>query len=176
MPLPVAHGLVGAAVVAALHPRPLRLRRLPLVIGGALANCADADFLLVWWFGSKAWHRGFTHSFAFAAALALVAFAVWGRSHFREALAYCLAYASHGALDFLTTKAGGGVELWWPLTPARYGLRLWGLSELPSQLTPAEVTAWLLLELLIFAPPLLLVLLLRRRLKSQAGAPPQASK
>ena len=47
MPLPFAHGLVGAGIVAALHPEPARRRFAPLIVGALLANCADVDFALV---------------------------------------------------------------------------------------------------------------------------------
>lgn len=171
MPLPVAHGLVGAAVVAALHPRPRRLKRLPLVAGALLANCADLDFVLVLLLHSKDWHRSFTHSLFFAAALALAAAAIAGRARLREAAAYGAAFASHGLLDYATTKAGGGVELLWPLADARLGLRLWGLSELPSRMPPGGVWKSLLLEAALFTP-LLLAAVYARKLaaKTERGA------
>jgi membrane-bound metal-dependent hydrolase YbcI (DUF457 family) len=162
MPLPVAHGLVGAAVVAALHPRPARFKRLPLVAGAFLANCADLDFALVFLLHSKDWHRSFTHSVCFALALTVAAAVVAGRSRLREVVAYGAAYASHCWLDFATTKAGGGLELLWPLSDARLGLRLWGLSEMPSGMTPGGVLRSLLLEVALFAPPLLAVLYARK--------------
>jgi membrane-bound metal-dependent hydrolase YbcI (DUF457 family) len=159
----MAHGLVGAAVVAALHPQPLRRRGLPLFAGAALANCADLDFCLVLLAHDKSLHRGFTHSLAFSLALTAAALAVWGGARAWEVLAYGACYTSHGLLDYATTKMGGGVELLWPLSRERFGLRLWGLSELPSRLPPAEVLGWLAVEFLLFAPPFLVLLLLRRR-------------
>ena len=167
MPLPVAHGLVGAGIAAALHPQPFRHRGLPLFVGAALANCADLDFGLVLLAHDKSWHRGFTHSLAFGLLLIMTALVVWGGAHLWRVLAYGACYASHGLLDYSTTRLGGGVELLWPLSRGRYGLGLWGLSELPSRLPPAEVLMWLGVEFLIFAPPLLtLLLLLRRRAKT----------
>jgi membrane-bound metal-dependent hydrolase YbcI (DUF457 family) len=163
MPLPVAHGLVGAGVVAALHPQPFRRGGLPLLVGAVLANCPDLDFGLVLLTHDRSWHRGFTHSLAFGLLLTVTALAAWGRTRLREVLAYGACYTSHGLLDYSTMKFGGGVELLWPLTRERYGLRLWSLSELPSRLPPAEVLRWLSVEFLIFAPPLLILLLLRRR-------------
>jgi inner membrane protein len=164
MPLPIAHGLVGAGLAAGLHPRPFSGRlRLPLVAGGLLANSPDFDFLLVLLTRDNSWHRGFTHSLAFAAALGLAGLLAFGRAHARAVAAYCAAYASHVLLDFATTKIGGGVELLWPITAERYGLRLFGLSEIPSQLPPGGLLNALLLEVLIFAPPLAAVVLLRKR-------------
>jgi membrane-bound metal-dependent hydrolase YbcI (DUF457 family) len=164
MPLPFAHGLVGASIVAALHPRPARRRFAPLVAGALLANCADLDFALVFLAQDKSYHRGFTHSLAFALALCAVSLAAFGRARAREALAYGLAYASHALLDYSTTKFGGGVELLWPFSAERFGLGLVGLSEMPSRMPPAGVLKAALLELLIFAPLLASVLLARRLL------------
>jgi membrane-bound metal-dependent hydrolase YbcI (DUF457 family) len=163
MPLPVAHGLVGAGVVAALHPQPFRRAGLPLLVGAVLANCPDLDFGLVLLTHDRSWHRGFTHSLAFSLLLTVTALVVWGGARLREVLAYSACYTSHGLLDYSTTKFGDGVKLLWPLTRERYGLRLWGLSELPSRLPPAQVLRWLAVEFMIFAPPLLVLLLLRRR-------------
>ncbi len=163
MPLPVAHGLVGASVVAALVPRAGRARyRLLLAAGALLANAADFDFLLVIVFRERAWHRGFTHSLVFALAVLLCSLITLGRRRPREAAALGLAYASHALLDFATTKTGGGLELLWPFSAERFGLRWWGLSELPSRLPPAEILRSLAVEFLLFAPPFILLVLLRR--------------
>ena len=54
MPLPTAHGLLGAGLVAALYARPVSGRRaVPLLVGALLANAADLDFLLVFALGSR---------------------------------------------------------------------------------------------------------------------------
>jgi membrane-bound metal-dependent hydrolase YbcI (DUF457 family) len=167
MPLPFAHGLVGASLVAAIHPRPARWHYAPLFAGALLANCADLDFALVLLTHDRSFHRSFTHSLVFALALLLVAFIIFGRTRAREALAYGLAYASHALLDYSTMKFGGGVELLWPFSTERFGLGLVGLSELPSRLPPAYVFKALLLELLIFAPLLASVLIARRVLRAR---------
>jgi len=166
MPLPVAHGLLGACVVAALQPR--RFLATPgrlcagLLAGAALANAPDLDFLLVFALDSKAWHRGFTHSLVFAlvcaAALALCA----GRGRRVKAVVYGLAFASHGVLDWATTKEGGGVELLWPFTGERFVPGWLGLSEVPSRLPAAAVLKALAVEFALFAPPLVALLLWRR--------------
>ena len=161
MPLPVAHGLVGAGVVAALHPQPFRRKGLPLLAGAAIANCADLDFGLVLLTHDRSLHRAFTHSLAFSLALTALALLVWGAKRLREVLAYGAAYTSHGLLDYATTKISDGVKLLWPFSDQRVGLRLWSLSELPSRVPPGTILNWLALEFLIFAPPLLLVLLVR---------------
>lgn len=161
MPLPISHSLVGASLVAALLPRRPRYR-LALAAGAVLANAADLDFILVFLFRSRAWHRGFTHSLVFALAVFLCLLLVLGRRRAREAAAFGLAYASHALLDFATTEAGGGLELFWPFSSDRLGLRWWGLSELPSRLPLAEILKSISLEFVLFAPPLLLLILLRR--------------
>ena len=163
MPSPVAHGLVGAGLVAAVLPRAGRARYwLPLAAGAVLANAADLDFFLVFLFRSRAWHRGFTHSLVFALAVLLCLLLALGRRRAREAAALGLAYASHALLDFATTKESGGLELLWPFSYDRLGLRWWGLTELPSRLPAAEIVKAVALEFALFAPPLVILLLLRR--------------
>lgn len=162
MPLPVAHGLLGASIVAAVRRRPSKRAALPLLAGALLANAADLDFVLAFLLRSRAWHRAFSHSLAFALVVCLGLLLTFGRGRARAALAYGLAYASHGLLDYATTKAGGGVELLWPFSSARYGLGWVGLSELPSLLPSAEIIRWLGLELILFTPLLALALALRK--------------
>jgi len=162
MPLPIAHGLLGATIVAAVHTQPSKHYYAPLLFGALLAIAADSDFLLVFVFHSRSWHRGFSHSLV--TGLFVLFLFVWrfGKQRLADAIAFGLAFASHGFLDYLTTKEGGGVELFWPFS--REGLRLgwWGLSEIPSILSRVEVLRALLVEVLLFAPMLLLVVLLRK--------------
>src|SRR5919202_1262857 len=119
MPLPVAHGLLGASIVAALHPRPTKHHCAPILIGALLANAADADFLLVFLCHDRSWHRGFTHSLVLMLFVCLLFIWSLGRRRLRAALAYGFAFASHGLLDYATTKRGGGVELLWPFSADR---------------------------------------------------------
>jgi membrane-bound metal-dependent hydrolase YbcI (DUF457 family) len=163
MPLPLAHGLLGATIVAAARPRAAgRQSALPLLAGALLANAADFDFGLVFALHSRAWHRGFTHSLAFALLVCALFLFGLGLRRARAAAGYGLAYASHALLDFATTKVGGGVELFWPFSSERLGLGWRGLSELPSRLMPAEIFKALCLELALFAPLLAAVLWLGR--------------
>lgn len=168
MPLFVAHGLVGAGIVTALHPQPFRRRGLPLLVGAALANCADLDFGLVVLTHDRSWHRGFTHSLAFSLLLTLLALLVLGWKRRREVLAYGASYTSHGLLDYATMKFGGGVKLFWPFSQERFGLRLWSLSEIPSKHPPVVLLKYLAVEFLVFVPPLLLLLLLRLYLSNSS--------
>lgn len=165
MPLPVAHGLVGASIIAAAHPHPTKRHYLPLFVGFFLANAADFDFLLVSIFQSKAWHRGFTHSITFGLVVWLVMWLALGRPRIKEAIAYGLAFGSHGLLDYLTTREGGGVELLWPFSTARFGLGAIGLSELPSRLPILGILKALVVEVLVFTPPLALIMCLRKYIR-----------
>ncbi|HEX8150896.1 MAG TPA: metal-dependent hydrolase [Pyrinomonadaceae bacterium] len=169
--MPVAHGLVGAGLVAAVLPRAGRARYwVLLAAGAAVANAADLDFFLVFVFRSRAWHRGFTHSLVFALAVLVCLLLALGRARAREAVAFGLAYASHALLDFATTRDSRGLELLWPFSSDRLGLRWWGLSEMPSSLPAAEILKSLSLEFVFFAPPLLLLILLRRGAFRRAAA------
>ncbi len=100
MPLPIAHALVGASIAAAIHarPDPPHCYRMALIVGAISANAPDLDFLLVFTLHSRAWHRGFTHSFVFAGFVCLLFVLAAGRRHMRDALACGLAFASHLAL------------------------------------------------------------------------------
>lgn len=163
MPLPIAHGLLGAGLVAAVHPQPIRRFAAPFVLGAVLAGAADLDFLLVFAFDSKAWHRGFSHSLVLGLFVTLVFVLSLGKKRTRQAVAFGLAFSSHGILDYLTSKEGAGVEVLWPFSSERFVLGWWGLSEVPSKLPALEILKTLLLEFVIFAPLLLLALLLRKR-------------
>jgi inner membrane protein len=165
MPLPIAHGLLGASIVAAIHPKPTARLYLPLFIGAILANTADFDFGFSVFFGLKGWHRGFTHSIFFALIFTLVLMILFGKKRFRETLAFGLAYSSHCILDFATTKKGNGLEFLFPFSTDRFGLRWFGLSEIPSRLSMIEILNTIGLELLIFAPILVFVLRLRTFVK-----------
>jgi inner membrane protein len=162
MPLPIAHGLLGASIVTAIHPKPMNRYFLPLFIGVFLANAADFDFAFVFTFGSGELHRGFSHSIFFALLICLIFTFSFGRNYFREAVSYGLAYTSHCFLDFVTTKEGGGLELLFPFSTNRLGLGWFGLSELPSQLSAIEILKAIALETLIFVPLFIFILLIRK--------------
>jgi inner membrane protein len=175
MPLPVAHGLLGASIVAAFHQKPTRIRYSMYLLAGALiANAADLDFLLVAGLKSKTWHRGFTHSIVFALLICLLCLLILRNEQFRNALVFGLAFTSHGLLDYLTSKNGGGVELLWPFSTAKFNLGWWGLSEVPSRMTWLEILDALAVEAALFSLLFLATLLLReslaKRMRSKAGA------
>ena len=165
MPLPVAHGLLGASIAAALYQKPAPMRySVSLLVAALLANAADLDFLLVAGLQSKAWHRGFTHSIGFSLLICLLFVFILRNGPFTNALAYGLAFTSHGVLDYLTSKNGGGVELLWPFSTAKLTLGWWGLSEVPSRLTRVELLEALAVETALFSLLFLAIVLLRRSL------------
>ena len=170
MPLPVAHALVGASFVAALqHEETSRRTYAQMLIAALLANAADLDFLLVYAQGSKTWHRAFTHSLVFS-LFVCVLLALWlGRRKLKTAVAYGIAFGSHAVLDFVTTKEGSGIELFWPFSERRVMLGWWGLSEWPSRMTASQIVQALALEFALFAPVLLTVIFLRRRAVSTSS-------
>jgi membrane-bound metal-dependent hydrolase YbcI (DUF457 family) len=166
MPLPVAHSLVGASIVAALYPQgPSRFQIRPLLVGALVALCADFDFLLIWLFHFDSAHRGFTHSVAFAGGIGFITLGLFGRTHLKPVLVYGLAYMSHGFLDFLTTRTGQGVMLLWPFSDERLRFGIWEFSKSPFDLSAEELVITLLKEAAIFLPPLLAILFAKGRIR-----------
>jgi membrane-bound metal-dependent hydrolase YbcI (DUF457 family) len=165
MPLPIAHGLIGASIVAATLPDASPVRNWkPLLLGASLSIFPDIDYFL-----GISWHRGFTHSLIFAAIVGLACFAVAGFAHIKMAIAYAGAVFSHTLLDYATTKTMPGVELLWPFSTRRFGLGLVDYYHLtgvnPVYFLYRDVLMDLLkmslLELIIFLPVFLFVLSLK---------------
>jgi membrane-bound metal-dependent hydrolase YbcI (DUF457 family) len=161
MPLPLAHGLVGATIVAAAHPEGGHWK--PLLLGAALAISPDLDFALLWGLGMRGVHRTFTHSLVTALVVTAVIWLIVGRKRWRAALAYGPALASHGLLDFSAARAASGVMLLWPFSTERFKLGTWGFAEISPGMPLAELLHWSAWEAAIFLPILVLVLFLRRR-------------
>ncbi len=165
MPLPVAHGIVGASVLLALRVPGDRLSLgQTLFLGAALGLLPDVDLALVWlldW-GNLA-HGAMTHSVFFALCVGVV-LAGWRRAgrrwRFSEVLSYSSATLTHGVLDMLVRKEFGGAALYWPLSDEklRFGLFDYfafypGSEPLAPVLRRAlEISAY---EALLFAPCLL---------------------
>jgi membrane-bound metal-dependent hydrolase YbcI (DUF457 family) len=167
MPLPIAHGLLGASVVAALRPSSEPHRGKILLVGALLAISPDFDYVLNWLripYGG--WHHGFTHSIPFALVMGLVMIAVFRDWKLRSYLVFTLTYVSHTLLDFMFTESRG-VALWWPFTNHRYKLRLpypidYGWSHASLLATVFDVVKLCIAELLIFVPILFVVMWIRR--------------
>ncbi|HXT95496.1 MAG TPA: metal-dependent hydrolase [Polyangia bacterium] len=122
----VAMGLLTGRLHGGTGARPARRDAWkPLVLFAALAVLPDADVLLVALGvkdGGTFGHRGALHSLSMALLVGLLC-ALWARRAgwpvWRTALAGCAAVASHTLLDLL--GAGGrSLELFWPLSSARY--------------------------------------------------------
>lgn len=167
MPLPVAHGLLGACVAAALQESSESHRWKLLLAGAFLGICPDFDYALNWLrISGGGWHHGFTHSILFALFLGLTTAAVLGGSKLRSIVVFSCAAVSHTLVDFLMTESTG-VALWWPFTDRRFRLSLpnpidytWDNGSLWG--SAIDLLRISLIELMIFAPILLVVLLVRR--------------
>ena len=177
MPLPIAHGLLGASVVAALRPSSEPRTAKLLLTGALLAISPDFDYALNWLripYGG--WHHGFTHSIPFALVMGVVMIAVFRDWKFRSYLVFTLAYVSHTLLDFMFTESRG-VALWWPFTNYRYKLRLpspidydWSHASLFATLI--DVVKLCAAELLIFLPILFVVIWIRQPPRAFSTQPP----
>jgi inner membrane protein len=133
MPTIFTHALVPLAVGAGLG-KPMVSRRLMLA-GMAVAILPDLDVIGFQFgvaYGTDFGHRGFSHSLAAAAAVALLGALAWKplQSTFARAFLFLfLSMASHGVLDAFT-NGGSGVALFWPFS----GERLF------APVTPIEVS------------------------------------
>jgi membrane-bound metal-dependent hydrolase YbcI (DUF457 family) len=124
MPLPVAHGLVGATVAAALR-KDFSFRKdwRALSLGVVLAIIPDFDLVLSWVLGYGAQtHGGFTHSILFSMAAGFLACLLMREKNVRGVTVYSLATLSHGILDVVTRKEFGGSALFWPLSSHKFRL------------------------------------------------------
>ena len=172
MPLPIAHAMVGATVVAALRPSSQSGQWKSLLIGAFLGIFPDFDYALNWFrISGGGWHHGFTHSIAFSLLLGLLIIIVSRDWNTRSFVVFSAATVSHTLLDYLITESRG-VALWWPFTDHRYKLRLpnpidytWSDSSLWQ--AGLDVLKISLIELIIFAPIFLLVTIIRRQLNSR---------
>lgn len=157
MPLPTSHALLGASIVAAIHPKINKVFAFPILMGAFLANSADFDFALYWpgdlgidFLAHTEWHRGFTHSILFSFFVFVLIAIYLRKESLRIAIAYGLAYFSHVVLDYSMTKWGGGLELFWFLNEKRYKLGWFGLSEMPGRMTILEISQSIGFEILLF--------------------------
>lgn len=176
MPLPVAHGLVGASVVAALRPSAEPGRWKWLALGAFLGIAPDFDFALnLLRISRGGWHHGFTHSIPFALVVGLVAILVLRQWKVSSFLVVTAAYVSHTLLDFMLTESRG-VALWWPFTNHRYRLRLpnpidytWGDDTFRQ--AAVDLLKISLIELVIFAPILLIVIAVKKVADNRSESP-----
>src|SRR5262245_8250698 len=124
MPLPVAHGLAGATLVAASRENfSFRKDWRALLLGASLAIIPDFDLILSWILGhSIKTHGSFTHSITFSLMVGFVACLLTQEKNVRSFLGYSLAMASHGILDVVTRREFGGAALLWPFYSHKFKL------------------------------------------------------
>ncbi len=161
MPLPVAHGLIGASVVVLMRDGfSWRRDRRAVLLGATLATLPDLDLFFSWILGyGLKWHGSFSHSILFAMIVGSVVVALMRKGETRDILVYTTATLSHGVLDVITKKEFGGSQLLWPFSPYRYRLSLFSYFEFYPN--PVGEPLWPIVErgllisfyeLLIFAP------------------------
>lgn len=151
MPLPIAHGLVGAALVRLIYPKADFENWKPIVIGFVLANCPDLDFIGSFLFGLKGFHRGFSHSLFFACIVSAILFLSLKNQNWRAPCAFSAAFLSHTLLDFLFAESGG-VRLLIPFDYNAYKLGAISFSELSGGFNAKDIVTFSIIETLIFAP------------------------
>lgn len=157
MPLPIAHGLIGASLVALIHPTADIKNWKPMLWGFLLANSPDLDFAFAFLFGWKNFHRGISHSLVFALSVGALMYVFLRRENWRVPLAYALAFLSHTLLDFAASSKGA-VRLLTPFDEGRYALGWFGFSELTRGFIISEMLLFSIIEWLIFVPVLLIAL------------------
>jgi hypothetical protein len=168
MPLPIAHGMLGASVVLATHASESRTQTLKAVMLGAfLGILPDFDLFFSWVLGwGTVVHGGPTHSACFAG---LVGFWVarWRKElTLKSVLSFSGAMFTHGLSDMLVRKEFGGAALYWPFSDERLRFGLFDYFAFYPGSDPAGYVVWRALEvsfyeLLIFSPCLLLAWLIR---------------
>ena len=161
MPLPIAHGLVGASLVALIRPSSESKNWKPLFWGFLLANSPDLDFAFAFLFGWKNFHRGFSHSLLFAFLFGALIFVLLRRENWRIPLAYALAFLSHTLVDFIASS-DGAVRLLTPFDDGSYALGWFGFSELTRGLIISDIWRFSLIEALIFVPVFFIVLRVKK--------------
>lgn len=176
MSFPVAHGLLGASIVAALTSK-LSVTRHGgvMLLGAAVAICPDLDyFLLVKIFHlNSGWHRGPMHSVTFALAVGILASFLLSGQSVKQALVLWAATASHGILDLFSNF--DPVEILWPWSQTRYnfGVRPYYNFNLirrePTGREILDIARICLVEFAVFAPIFLLALYMRWAVRKEAG-------
>ena len=186
MPMPVAHSLIGATLVA-LSRRDLFLPQvfskdrtratnlrtgwLAVLWGALLGALPDIDLLLSWGLGwGVGVHGGYTHSILFALAISAALTLLRGEVTWRLYAGYLSAALSHGLLDALTKDLFGGAALLspWMVEKVRWGI----LSNYAFYPNPA-IQSWSAIaaeawpycwrEFLLLAPLLIVILVVQCR-------------
>src|ERR1043166_3312783 len=114
--LPVAHGLLGATIIASFQSSAAERRNSKDLLWGALLGIApDFDYLVNYVPGlGRGWHHGFTHSLLFGCFVGFLV-SLFRRFTWKSMMIYTLAIVSHPLLDYFFTESHG-IELWWPVS------------------------------------------------------------
>lgn len=162
----MAHGLVGATVVAALR-KDFSFRKdwRALSLGAALAVIPDFDLILSWVLGySVQTHGGGAHSIMFSMVVGFLGCLLMQERNVRGFAVYALATLSHGILDVATRKEFGGSALLWPISSHKFRLGWFDYFEFYPD--PATESLTVILrnalevcryEMMIFTPVFLIV-------------------
>jgi len=175
MPLPIAHACIGASVATAAARCLSAKNATRLQIAGAvLAIVPDFDFFFVWVLGMAGWHRAFAHSIAFSVAVAAVVALAFGTDWRRALPVLSAAMASHGLLDYLTSRLAPGPALLWPFSSRRYGAGLIDYLDFSIRVrNPFEFLVLIvevsMVEALVFIPAFLAMRLVVNKLGSAKG-------
>lgn len=177
MPLPIAHGLIGASlVIAGREEFSWRAAWWPLLVGAVLAVAPDFDLFFAWILGYHArLHGGVSHSILFAVPLGLLGALLAREFTRRGVLVYFLAALSHGVLDFVTKKEFGGAALLWPFSSEKLRLGIFSYYEFtpaPGAQPLSEILEQALdvsyYEILTFVPLFVAVLIWNHRRQRRA--------
>src|SRR3982751_2616150 len=90
--LPVAHGLVGATMVASLASDPRSRNSRHLLLGAVLGIAPDFDYAIHYVPGlGGGWHHGFTHSLIFGCLVGLLMSLCFGKGRMKSTIVYSVA-------------------------------------------------------------------------------------
>ncbi|MFN0087172.1 MAG: metal-dependent hydrolase [Blastocatellia bacterium] len=184
MPLPIAHGLIGASIVAASR-EDISLRKdwHALAAGAALAILPDLDLFFSWVLGMRATtHGGFTHSLLFAVISGTLLSMLLREFNVRGFLTYVMAGASHGLLDSATRREFGGSELLWPVSTEKFRLGITDYFEFYPNPVGESIGPILeraldicMYEMMIFMPLFILTVWWRRAQDTVKSRDPKAA-
>lgn len=141
MPTVLTHMAVPLSIGVGLGNRTIPRRLLVAgMLGAMLPDLDVVGFRLGIEYASDFGHRGFSHSFLFAATAALAASVAWRYFHVSARAVFgflFLSIALHGILDCLT-NGGHGVALLWPFSSTRFFA-----SFQPIQVSPIGLSRFL---------------------------------